>query len=183
MWNSECFAQTSLRGYLGALECYGLENPTDFRILSLTSFLVDYPFAQRPQPAALNVVERFRCWAQTLIRSYNGAVLHPRTVELSAISEVVEGHVTIYLHQEEALEGVRKRYPARQYIQLDEKLGSPSAVKKNSADGVTLMFPRQGKLARNPAVFAAKPTPDVKVERVRDLLEFELPAMLGTSPP
>jgi hypothetical protein len=121
-------------------------------------------------------------------------VLHPRTVELSAISEVVEGHVTIYLRQEEALEGVRKRYPTRQYIQLDEKLGSPSAVKKpmssngsdagpkrssvrNSADGVTLMFPRHGKLARNPAVFAAKPTPDVKVERVRDLLEFELPAM------
>jgi hypothetical protein len=173
MWNSKCSTQTSFRDYLGALQCCRSENPTDLGMLSSTSFLVDYPFDKRPHPGALNAFERFSCWAQTVVRSDDDVVLQRRTVELPASSEVVESHVTNYLHQEEALEGVRKRYPARQGIQLDEKLGT---VKKNWADSVTTMFPPQSNLAHDPAVFAAEPTPDVTVGRLSDLLGFKLPA-------
>jgi hypothetical protein len=75
---------------------------------------------------------------------------------------------------EEALKGVRKRYPFRQCIQLDEKLRT---VKKNWADSVvTTMFPPQSNLAHDPAAFAAEPTPDVTVGRLSDLLGFKLPA-------
>lgn len=90
MWNSKCSTQTSFRDYLGALQCCRSENPTDLRMLSSTSFLVDYPFDKRPHPGALNAFERFSCWAQTVVRSDDDVVSQPRTVELSASSEVVE---------------------------------------------------------------------------------------------
>ena len=35
------------RDYLGALQRYRIEHPTDIRLLGMSSYLVDYPFADR----------------------------------------------------------------------------------------------------------------------------------------
>ena len=43
--------------YLGALERYRLEDLHDPRVLKLSCWLVDYPFAQRLYPDALDVIE------------------------------------------------------------------------------------------------------------------------------
>jgi hypothetical protein len=46
--------------YLGALQRYRLECPRDPHLLCVSSFLLDYPFADRLYPGALDVLERFR---------------------------------------------------------------------------------------------------------------------------
>ncbi len=51
--------------YLGALQRYRLENLNDPRILGMSSFLVDYPFAERLYPAALDVIAHLRPWGTT----------------------------------------------------------------------------------------------------------------------
>jgi FMN phosphatase YigB (HAD superfamily) len=177
----EMSPEAGYRDYLRPLERYRSENPTDVRILSMSSFLSDDPFANRLYPGALDVLERFRSWGQTVILSDGDLVFQPRRVERSGISEVVEGHLFIYVHKEEALEDTWKRYPARHYVLVDDKLRNLTAVKKGWGEGVTTVFPRQGKFAHDRVVFAVNPTPDVTLERASDLLGFELLALLATS--
>ena len=98
----ELFADLGYRDYLGALQRYRVEHPQDIDLLTLSSFLVDYPFANRLYPESLDVLERFRSWGETVILSDGDVVFQPRKVERSGISEAVDGNVLIYIHKEEA---------------------------------------------------------------------------------
>ena len=56
--------------------------------------------------------ESLRSWGQTVILSDGDVVFQPRKVERSGISGAVRGHVLIYIHKEQALADVERRYPA-----------------------------------------------------------------------
>jgi FMN phosphatase YigB (HAD superfamily) len=168
------FEELGYRDYLGALQRYRIEHPTDIRLLAMSSYLVDYPFADRLYPGALEVLNRLRSWGQTVILSDGDVVFQPRKVERSGISGAVRGHVLIYIHKEQALADVERRYPAERYVMVDDKLRILAATKKAWGDRVTTVFPRQGKFANDPEVLAAYPPADVTVERIGDLLSYEL---------
>ena len=72
-----------------------------------SAYLVDYPFANRFYPGALDVLQRLRARGPTVILSDGDVVFQPRKVERSGISEAVDGHVLIYIHKEEALDEKR----------------------------------------------------------------------------
>jgi hypothetical protein len=116
---------------------------------------------------------------ETVILSDGDVVFQPRKVERSGIFEAVEGHVLIYIHKEEALNDVERRYPAQHYVLVDDKLRILNAVKKVWGDRVTAVFVRQGKFALDPAVTALYPPADVTVERISDLLGYYLPPLLA----
>ena len=175
----ELFDETGYRDYLGALQRYRTEHPTDVRLLSVSSYLVDYPFANRLYPAALDVLERFRGWGQTVILSDGDVVFQARKVERSGIREAVGGHVLIYIHKEDALADVEKRYPASHYVLVDDKLRVLSAVKKAWGDRVTTILPRQGKFAHDTGLNSAYPPADLTIERIGDLLDFDLHALIA----
>ena len=174
----QLFTELGYRDYLGALQRYRVEHPRDIHLLSMSSFLVDYPFADRLYPAALDVVKRLRDWGQTVIMSDGDVVFQPRKVERSGLSGAVDGHVLIYIHKEDMLDDVERRYPARHYVLIDDKLRILSAVKKAWGDRVTTVFPRQGQFALDPTVVASYPAADVAVERIGDLMSYDLPAVL-----
>ncbi len=179
----ELFAELGYRDYLGALQRYRVEHPRDEHLLSLSSYLVDYPFANRLYPGSLDVLERFRTWGPTVILSDGDVVFQPRKVERSGIFEAVEGHVLIYIHKEDALDDVERRYPARHYILVDDKLRILAAVKNAWRECVTTVFPRQGHYANDPTIVAACPPADVTVERIGDLLHYDLAALLTSQHP
>jgi hypothetical protein len=95
----------------------------------------------------------------------------------------VDGHVLIYIHKEEVLDDVERRYPARHYVLIDDKLRILTAVKKAWGDRVTTVFPRQGQFALDPKVVASYPAADVTVERIGDLMSYDLPAALTSGRP
>jgi FMN phosphatase YigB (HAD superfamily) len=175
----QLFAELGYRDYLGALQRYRVEHPKDIHLLSMSSFLVDYPFANRLYPGSLDVLEKFRSWGQTVILSDGDVVFQPRKVERSGIFEAVEGHVLIYIHKEKALDDVERRYPAEQYVLVDDKLRILAAVKKAWGDRVTTVFPRQGHYALDPKVVAACPSADLEIERIGELLDYDLPVLLA----
>jgi FMN phosphatase YigB (HAD superfamily) len=176
----ELFTELGYRDYLGALQRYRVEHPRDIHLLSMSTYLVDYPFANRLYPGSLDVLQRFRSWGKTVILSDGDVVFQPRKVERSGIFQAVEGHVLIYIHKEEALDDVERRYPARHYILVDDKLRILAAVKKAWAERVTTVFPRQGQYAHDPTVLATCPPADLTVERIGDLLTYDLPALLAS---
>jgi FMN phosphatase YigB (HAD superfamily) len=177
----QLFSELGYRDYLGALQRYRVEHPRDIHLLSMSSYLVDYPFANRLYPAALDVLERFRGWAPTVVLSDGDVVFQPRKVERSGIAEAVEGNVLIYIHKEEELQDVERRYPARHYILVDDKPRILASVKKVWGDRVTTVLPRQGQYANDREVVASLPTPDLIVERIGDLLAYDFPTLVKQS--
>ncbi len=177
----ELFTELGYRDYLGALQRFRIEHPYDPHLVTVASFLVDYPFANRLYPGSLDVLKRFRSWGQTVILTDGDVVFQPRKIERSGIFETVADHVLIYIHKEEALDDVERRYPAQHYILVDDKLRILTAVKKVWSDQVTTVFVRQGKYALDPAAIVSYPPADVTVERISDLLDFDLPTLLAGS--
>jgi len=175
----QLFNELGYRDYLGALQRYRVEHPKDIHLLSMSSFLVDYPFANRLYPGSLDVLERFRSWGRTVILSDGDVVFQPRKIERSGIFEAVEGNVLIYIHKEEALDDVERRYPAEHYVLVDDKLHILTTVKKAWNSHVTTVFPRQGQYARDRNLIAECPSADLTVERIGDLLDYDLPAILA----
>jgi FMN phosphatase YigB (HAD superfamily) len=174
----DLFADLGYRDYLGALQRYRVEHPHEPHLLSLSGYLVDYPFANRLYPGSLDVLERFRGWGPTVILSDGDVVFQPRKVQRSGIWEAVEGHVLIYIHKEQELDDVAERYPARHYVLVDDKPRILAAVKQAWGERVTTVFPRQGHYAHDAEAVAACPPADVTVGRIGELVEFDLPALL-----
>jgi len=158
--------------YLGALERYRLEALHDPRLLRMSSWLVDYPFAHRLYPGALDVARRARQWGATVILSDGDAVFQPRKVERSGLWDAFEGRVLIYVHKEVELADVERRYPATRYVMIDDKLRILAEIKKAWGDRVTTVFPRQGHYATDPKILSSYPPADIQLDHIGDLLEF-----------
>lgn len=172
-------AELGYADYLGALQRYRVESPYDCHLLAVSTYLVNYPFANRLFPNSLDVIERCRQWGPVVILSDGDVVFQPRKVERSSLFDAVEGNILIYIHKEQELADVERRYPAGHYVMVDDKLRILSAMKKIWGQRVTTVFPRQGHYALDPAVTAKYPPADITVERIGDLLNFDLPAFCG----
>lgn len=164
--------------YLGALQRFRVEHPSDPKLLAVSYFLINYPFANRLYPNSLDAIEHCRQWGQVVILSDGDAVFQPRKVERSGIFEAVEGNVLIYIHKELELEDVAHRYPAEHYVMVDDKLRLLADIKKAWGERVTTVFPRQGHYALDPEIIAKYPPADISIERIGTLLEFNLQALL-----
>src|SRR5665647_2614556 len=99
-------AELGYADYLGALQRYRIEHPRDPHLIEISLFLVDYPFADRLYPGALDVVSRLRRRGMTVILSDGDVVFQPRKVARSGLLDAVEGHALIYIHKEQMLDYV-----------------------------------------------------------------------------
>jgi len=165
--------------YLGALQRYHSSTLHDPHLLKVSSFLVDYPFANRLYPGSLDVLEHLRQWGPTVILSDGDVVFQPRKVQRSGLWDAVEGRVLIYVHKEQMLDDVRQRHPARKYVLVDDKLRILTATKKIWQHELTTIFPRQGHYAHDPEVVAANPPADITIDAIGDLVNYDLPALLA----
>lgn len=164
--------------YLGALQRYRIENPRDPNLLEISSYLVEYPFANRLFPGSLDAIERLSGWGPAVILSDGDVVFQPRKVARSGLSEAVGGRVLIYIHKEQELDDVERRFPAEHYVLVDDKLRILTAVKKVWGSRLTTVFPRQGHYAYDPQIVAENPPADITIERIGELADFELSDLL-----
>src|SRR6266550_948270 len=167
--------------YLGALQRYRLELNNDPRLLLMSSFLVDYPFADRVYPGALDAIAHVRAWGRTIIVSDGDVVFQPRKVQRSGLWDAVEGRVLIYIHKEQVLDDVERRYPARCYVMIDDKLRILAAMKQVWEKRLTTVFPRQGHYALDPTNDAVYTPAEIRIERIGNLVTYDLPALRAAS--
>ena len=165
--------------YLGALQRFRVENPRDPGVLTISRFLVDYPFATRLYPDSLDVVEHVKQWGTAVVLSDGDVVFQPLKVVRSGIYDAVNGKVLIYIHKEQELDDVSSRFPADHYVLIDDKLRILTAVKKIWGEKVTTVFPKQGHYARDPQALATFPPADISVDRIGDLLNYDRAAFVA----
>ncbi|HUI28363.1 MAG TPA: HAD family hydrolase [Candidatus Kryptonia bacterium] len=171
-------AELGYADYLGALQRYRVKHPREPHLLAVSSYLVNYPFANRLYPGSLDAIEHAASFGPTVILSDGDVVFQPRKVECSGLWDAVEGRVLIYVHKEQELDDVVRRYPAEHYVLVDDKIRILTAVKQVWGDRLTTIFPRQGHYARAADV-TCYPPPDVTIERIGDLVNHDLPALLA----
>ena len=165
--------------YLGALERFRLEQMHRPGLLQMSNWLVDYPFADRLYPGALDVLKHVQQWGPAVILSDGDAVFQPRKVERSGLWQAVDNRVLIYVHKERELEYVERLYPATHYVLVDDKLHILAAVKKAWRDRVTTVFPKQGHYAFDQKILAENPPADIQLAKIRDLLNCDLSAFIN----
>ena len=169
--------------YLGALQRYRAAFPHGLRLLAVSRFLINYPFATRLFPNSLHVLAHCRQWGPTVLLTDGDVVFQPRKIDCSGLFEAVEGRVLIYVHKEQELADVARRHPARHYIMVDDKIRILAAMKKIWRSRLTTIFVRQGHYALDTKLAAGCPRADVTIERIGDLLNCGLPALLSAARP
>jgi FMN phosphatase YigB (HAD superfamily) len=177
----ELRAELGYADYLGALQRYRVHDVRDTRLLTMSSFLVDYPFADRLYPRALEVLRHLRTFGLTVILSDGDVVFQPRKVQRSGLWDAVDGRVLIYIHKEEMLDAVAVAYPARHYVMIDDKLRILAMMKAAWRDHLTTLFPRQGHYARDAAILAKYPPADLAVDAIGDLVACGRSDFLGAA--
>ena len=168
--------------YLGALQRYRSVHPRDSHVLTVSQFLVNYPFANRLFPASLDAVDHARAWGPAVILSDGDVVFQPRKIERSGLLDLVERNVLVYVHKEMELDDVELRYPAERYIAVDDKLWLLHAMKRYWGARVTTVWPRQGHYVTDERV-KTLPAPDVTLERIGALIDWPLPRLLQAARP
>jgi FMN phosphatase YigB (HAD superfamily) len=165
--------------YLGALQRYRSKHPHAQQLLCMSDFLIDYPFAERLFPDVLNVIEHVQQWGPAVILSDGDVVFQPLKISRSGLSDAVSGRVLIYVHKEQELDDVARRYPAQHYVLVDDKLRILAAVKELWGSRVTTVFVRQGHYASDPKILRSYPPADISVGLIGDLLQYDLQELLN----
>src|SRR5687768_15236531 len=133
--------------YLGALQRYRVENPYDSHLLAVSTYLVNYHFANRLFPNSLDVLEYCKQFGEVVILTDGDVVFQPRKIERSGLFEAVDGNILIYIHKEHELADIERRYPAERYVLVDDKVRILSSMKEQWGERITTVFPRQGHYA------------------------------------
>lgn len=164
--------------YLGALQRYRIEYPRDTRILTVSHYLIDYPFANRLFSNSLDVIEHVRRFGEAAIVSDGDVVFQPLKIRRSGLMDSFDSRVLIYIHKEHELDDIARHYPADHYVFVDDKVRILEAVKRVWNSRVTTVFPRQGHYAMDEKEVAKYPAPDVSIAHIAMLLDYELPALV-----
>ncbi|MGZ3472199.1 MAG: HAD family hydrolase [Isosphaeraceae bacterium] len=174
----ELRAELGYADYLGAVQRLRIENMHEPRMLEVSSFLLEYPFAERLYPGVLDLIARLRGSGPVVIVSDGDAVFQPRKLERSGLIAAVEGNVLIYIHKDREMGDISARYPANHYVLVDDKLSILTTMKKAWGSRVTTVFPRQGHYAHDPKNGEMYSPADITIEHIGDLLHIDLPTAI-----
>ncbi len=165
--------QLGLADYLGSLQAFraGLDDHPD--LLTMSEFVLQYPFSARLFPRALEAIAHLTTLGRPVVLSDGDIVFQPRKIQRSGIWDAVDGHVMIYVHKERVLDHMQRRYPARHYVMVDDKPNLLAAMKSILGAKLTTVFVRQGHYALAPESQTAAPAPDLVIEQIGDLLNHD----------
>jgi len=169
----ELRAEVGYADYLGALQRYRANYPRDLHVLTVSHFLLEYPFHERLFLNALEVVNSLKQYAVPVILSDGDVVFQPHKIRRSGLYDAFEGAVLIYVHKEFELEDVARRYPADHYVLVDDKPRILAAVKNVWDKYVTTVFVQQGHYAHDDKAISGYRSADYTIERIADLVKLD----------
>jgi FMN phosphatase YigB (HAD superfamily) len=157
--------------YLGALQRLRGAYPHEPHLLQASTYVIEYPFAERVYAGALDTVRRLNELGRTVILSDGDVVLQPHKIRRSGVWAAVGGDVLVYVHKEHELDDVERRYPADHYVMVDDKLRILDAIKRDWGSRVTTVFLRQGHYATDVESVKAYSPADLTLERIDELVD------------
>jgi FMN phosphatase YigB (HAD superfamily) len=167
-------AALGLADYLGSLQEFRAGLDDEPQLLGMSQYLLEYPFASRLFPRALEAIAHLNTQGSAAVLSDGDIVFQPRKIQRSGIWDAVQGRVMIYLHKEQVLDHMQRRFPAKHYVMVDDKANLLAAMKSVLGAQLTTVFVRQGHYALAAESNSVVPAPDLMIERIGDLLNLNL---------
>jgi FMN phosphatase YigB (HAD superfamily) len=130
---------------------------------------VDFPHYL--YPGALDTLRYTASLGTNVILSDGDQVFQRRKIEESGIAEAALCHVLIYVHKEEHVDEIRARFPARNYVMIDDKPRILKALPPRFGGDLRTVFVCQGKYAHDPKR-PADLAPDLTIAGIADLQEY-----------
>jgi hypothetical protein len=157
--------------YLGALQRLRGAYPHEPHLLQASTYVIEYPFAERVYAGALDTVRRLNELGRTVILSDGDVVLQPHKIRSSGVWAAVDGDVLVYVHKEHELADVERRYPADHYVIVDDKLRILDAIKRDWGSRVTTVFLGQGRYATDVDTLEAYSPADLTLDGIGELVD------------
>ncbi len=167
--------------YLGAVQRLRGEFGDDPSLLHLAAFILDYPFAGRLFPRALETIAYLDTLGTPAILSDGDVVLQPRKVQRSGLWRATAGRVLITLHKQRRLDAVQRRWPAGHYVMVEDKPVLLAAMKREMGSTLTTVFVRQGHYAQEQKPAPGEPIPDIAIDRIDRLRSLTLGDLLSAA--
>ena len=171
--------------YLDALQRFrdGLDNHP--ALLSMSGFLLEYPFEQRLYPGVPETIDHLRTLGRPVILSDGDVVFQPRNIHRAGLWHALDGDVLVYLHKQRMLDAMQQRYPATHYVMVDDKPELLAATKRPPGARPTTVWVQQGHYAAAAAGQRIEPAPDLVIPHICALqqrkLEDFLPGAASTA--
>ncbi|TAM64564.1 MAG: HAD family hydrolase [Rhodanobacter sp.] len=159
--------------YLGALQLFREGLDSHPALLQMSAYLLEYPFAERLYPHALEAIAHLRTLGRPVILSDGDVVFQPRKIQRSGLWDALHGEVLIYLHKQRMLAAMQQRFAAAHYVMIDDKPQLLAEMKQRLGDRLTTVFVRQGHYAAA-APADLDPLPDLVIACIGDLRRRKL---------
>lgn len=159
--------------YLAALQEFRTGLDADPDLLQMSAFVLEYPFAQRLYPHALEVIAHLHTLGTPVVLSDGDIVFQPRKIQRSGLWDAVQGRVLVYLHKERMLDAMQQRFAARHYVMVDDKPQLLATMKTALGERLTTIFVQQGHYALQAMDVPIAPAPDMTIARIADLLSLQ----------
>ncbi len=165
-------AQLGRADYLASLQEFRSGLDEDPRLLEMSAYLLEYPFADLLYPQALATIAHLARLGLPVVLSDGDIVYQPRKIQHAGVWAAVEGRVLIFLHKEQSLDLMQRRYPATHYVMVDDKPNLLAAMKRVLQERLTTIFVRQGHYAHATDMGSITPTPDRSIDTIAELLQL-----------
>lgn len=161
--------QLGYADYLGAVQQFRAGATAQAELQRIGEFLLEYPFAERLYPRALEAIAHLATLGPVVIVSDGDMVFQPRKILRSGLAAAVSERVLIYVHKQEALADLQQRFPGAHYVMVDDKPLLLAEMKRKLGAKLTTVFVRQGHYAAESASAIIDPAPDRSIACIGDL--------------
>lgn len=161
--------QLGYADYLGAVQQFRAAATAPAELQRMGEFLLEYPFAERLYPHALEAIAHLATIGPVLIVSDGDMVFQPRKIRRSGLAAAVAERVLVYVHKQEALADLQRRFPASHYVMVDDKPLLLAQMKRKLGAKLTSVFVRQGHYAAESASAIIDPAPDRDIACIGEL--------------
>jgi FMN phosphatase YigB (HAD superfamily) len=158
--------------YLGTLQQFRVDHEYQQALLSMSSYLLEYPFDTHVFPGALDAIAHLSTLGTPVILSDGDIVFQPRKIQRSGLWQAVDGRVMVYVHKERMTEAIQRNFPAAHYVMVDDKPHLLAAMKRIFGARITTIFVRQGHYALESESLVIDPAPDRTIDRIAELCDL-----------
>lgn len=138
------------------------------RVDAAIDALMTWDFRPRLLPKAIETVRYLGTLGQTMVISDGDPIYQPTKIWQSGIAAEVGGRVLIFGHKEQRISDLAMRFPAEQYVLIDDKPKVLAACKKALGTRLTTVHVRFGHYGLAPDASGA--AADFSVDAIAELI-------------
>lgn len=162
------------------IERFGRECPDTGCVGRVSAVLYDFPFREFVYPPSLDVLRHLNGFAAPVILSDGDQLFQRYKIRVAGLEEAVAGNVLVYVHKEQEIADIKRSFPARHYVMVDDKPRIHAAMKPALGNELTTVMVCQGKYANEPA-HDGFPDADITLDSIGDLLTLDAAALTAVA--